>query len=119
MNRLTISGFRGLAVLAVGLCLSSCSVSSSQFVDGIRGYSITRGRIIRIDNLYAEQFKPLSDGVAMTLAEDGCSVTMQFREGDDQTKIFDIGEGVILVKGYDGDYILESRSDGSHEITLP
>ena len=119
MNRLPISGFRGLAVLVLGLCLSSCSVSSSQFVNGIRGYSITRGRIIRIDNLYAEQFKPLSDGVAMTIAEDGCSVTVQFREGDDQTKIFEIGEGVILVKGYDGDYILESRSDGSHEITLP
>ena len=119
MNRLTISGFRGLAVLAVGLCLSSCSVSSSQFVDGIRGYSITRGRITRIDNLYTEQFKALSDGVAMTLAEDGCSVTMQFREGEDLTKIFDIGEGVIVVKGYDGDYILESRSDGSPDVMLP
>ncbi len=119
MNRLPISGFRHLAVLALGVCLSSCSISSESFVNQIRGYSITRGRITRIDNLYAEEFKPLSDGVAMTIAEDGCSVTVQFREGDDQTKIFEIGEGVILVKGYDGDYILESRSDGSHEITLP
>ena len=100
-------------------CLSSCSISSESFVNQIRGYSITRGRITRIDNLYAEEFKPLSDGVAMKLAENGCSVTMQFREDDDQTKIFDIGKGVILVKGYDGDYILESRSDGGYEALQP
>lgn len=119
MNRLQISGFRGLAVLVLGLCLSSCSVSSAKYVNGIRGYSITRGRIIRIDNLYAEQFKPLSDGVAMTLAEDGCSVTVQFREGEDETKIFEIGKGVIIIKAYDGDFILESRSDNGPGLTMP
>ena len=118
MNRLPSRGLRGLAVLAVGLFLTSCSMSSAQYVLGVRGYSVTRGRITRIDNLYANEFKPLSDGVAMVLSENGCSVTMQFEEGDEQLKVFDIGEGVIVVKGYRGDYILESRSDAP-QATLP
>lgn len=116
MNRLPIAAL----ALAVCLPLSSCTISSKTYVSEIRGYSVTRGTITRIENLYADEFKPLSDGVAMTLVENGCTVTMQFQEGEDQTRVFEIGEGVILVKGSGGDYILESRADGGDlEPTYP
>lgn len=117
MNHLPIPAARGLAVVALAACLSSCAISSKTYVNEIRGYSVTRGRITRIENLYAEEFQALSDGVAMKLVEDGCTVTMQFKENDDQPRVFEIGTGVILVKGYDGDYILESRSGGGLETT--
>ena len=116
MNRLSTYALRGLAALALASGLSSCSISSKTYVSEIRGYSVTAGRITRIENLYAEEFQPLSDGVAMKLVEDGCTVTMRFSETDEQQRIFEIGEGVILVKGFDGDYILESRSGGGGTV---
>jgi hypothetical protein len=82
-------------------------------VNEIRGYSVTRGRITKIENLSATEFRSLSDGLAMTLGGEGCAVTMKFREDEDEAKVFEIGTGVILVYGYDGDYILESRADGA------
>ncbi len=109
MKRFLILGACGFVVT---FCLASCSTSSAKYIEEIRGYAVTRGRITKIENLHAEELESLSDGLAMTLVENGCRITMKFDEDEEAVRIFDIGEGVILVHGYDSDYILESRSDG-------
>ena len=103
-----------LTTLRIGLfsllaSLASCSVSSSSYVDDLAGYSVTSGRITRIEGLHAEQIVPLSDGLAVTVSQPGCKVLMQFDDGD--TRVFDAGRGVILVHGYSTDYLLSSQLD--------
>ena len=115
MKRLLLSCVCGLVLT---FSLASCSTSSAKYIDEIRGYAVTRGRITKIENLHAEELQSLSDGLAMTLVENGCRVTMKFDADEEAVQIFDIGEGVILVHGYDSDYILESRSDGT-ELAQP
>ena len=86
-----------------GLC--SCASTSRSYVDDLAGYSVTEGRITRIENLEAHLIEPLADGVAMTLTQP-CRVWMEFDNGESRS--FEIGSGVILVHGYDSDFILES-----------
>jgi len=46
--------------------------------------------------------------VAVTLSQSGCNVEILF--DNDKTKVFDLGPGVIIVHGYDKDYILQNVS---------
>ena len=50
----------------------------------------------------------LEDGLAVHLSEP-CRVWMEFSNGE--TRSFDLSTGVIIVHGYDSDFILESAMD--------
>ena len=95
------------AALCAALGLASCSVSSESYHEEKQGFSATTGRIVKIQNLSAEKIEPLSDGVAMTVGAPGCQVWLQFE--NEETRVFDVGPGVIIVHGPGRDYILESR----------
>jgi hypothetical protein len=92
--------------LIAGLC--SCAVNSRSYVERLAGFSVTEGRITRIDNLETDELEPLEDGLAVTLSKP-CQVWMEFDNGE--TRSFDLSTGVIIVHGYDSDFILESAMD--------
>jgi hypothetical protein len=98
-----------IGLFSLVAALASCAASSASFVGDLPGYSVTSGRITRIEGLHAEQIVPLSDGVAVTVSQPGCRVLVEFQNGD--TRVFDAGRGVILVHGYSKDYILSSQLD--------
>ena len=107
-RRIVVKSNRVLVlVLATAALLTSCSVSSESYVAEISGYSVTRGRIMRIENLHANAVQPLQDGVAITLSRPGCLVTIRF--DNDESRVMKTGRGVIIVHGYANDYILESE----------
>ena len=99
--------FQCITALCAAFGLASCSLSSESYHEEKEGYSATAGRIVKIENLTAERFEPLSDGVAITVAAPGCRVWLTFE--NEETRVFDIGRGVIIVHGPSRDYILESR----------
>ncbi len=96
-----------ITALCATFGLASCSLSSEAYHEEKKGYSATTGRIVKIQNLSAEKFEPLSDGVAVTVAAPGCQVWLKFE--NEETRVFDLGPGVVIVHGPDRDYILESR----------
>jgi len=96
-----------IAALCLTLGLASCSLSSESYHEEKKGYSATTGRIVRIENLCTEKLEPLSDGIAVTVAKSGCKVWLTF--DDEQTRVFELDPGVIIVHGPGRDYILESR----------
>lgn len=100
---------RRICSLFLALTLSACSTTSSgSYVADMTGFSVTEGRIQKITGLATDKVEPLSDGLAVTLSAQGCSVVIEF--ANDTTKVFDLGPGVILVHGYEKDYILQNVS---------
>ncbi len=88
-------------------CLSACATSAESYIAEMPGYSVVHGRITRIENLHTEDVTPLSDGMVFVLSRPDCRVSIEFE--DEQRKVFNVGQGVILVHGAAGDYILESE----------
>ena len=88
-------------------CLSACAMSAESYIAEMPGYSVVHGRITRIENLHTEDVTPLSDGMVFVLSRPDCRVSIEFE--DEQRKVFNVGQGVILVHGAAGDYILESE----------
>ena len=97
---------RTLVLLTLVAGLSSCTVTSREYVEDLAGYSVTEGRIIRISNLQSESLESLEDGLAITLNRPGCQVWIEFDSGE--SKLFKLDPGVILVHGYESDFILRS-----------
>ena len=89
-------------------CLSSCSTSAEDYVQEMPGYSIVKGRFTRVENLHSEEMTPLADGIVFVLSRSDCRVSMEFE--DEQHKVFNLDQGVILVHGNDHDYILQSET---------
>ena len=87
--------------------LSACKTTAESYVAEMPGYSVVTGRITRIENLHTEDVTPLSDGMVFVLSQPDCRVSITFE--DDQRKVFNVGQGVIIVHGAKGDYILESE----------
>jgi hypothetical protein len=90
--------------LVAGLC--SCAVTSKEYVEGLAGYSVTEGRITRIAGLQTETLEPLEDGLAVTVSQPGGKVWILFDSGESRT--FELDRGVILVHGYESDFMLRS-----------
>ncbi len=78
----------------------------ASYVEGLKGYSVTPGEITLIENLNAQQLDNLADGVVMTLGESG-RVTLRFSKNE--SKVFEIAAGSVLVVGKDKDYVLQSH----------
>lgn len=92
-----------LGALFVFLLLVSCASSSSTYVSDAIGWSVTKGDVLKVINLNSKSNEVLSDGVAITISEPGCLVTIQL-EG--KTRTFDLCVESILIFGEDSDYIL-------------
>ena len=105
----TLARISFLAALAV---LSSCAVTSRDYVEELTGYATTEGRITRIESLNSKKVEPLKDGIAVTVGQPGCRVLIRFENGEE--KVFDVYEDVILVHGYDCDFILRSEFAEPH-----
>ena len=99
--------------LALAALLSACGTSSAKYVgeQNQKGYAVTRGKIAKIENLTTENLVSLSDGLAMTVTQSPCRVTLLF-DGD-KIKTFELAKGVIIVHGEEADYILQSQTEGS------
>ena len=93
-----------LLSLAAGLC--SCAVTSREYVEDLAGYSVTEGRITRIAGLQTEALESLEDGLAVTVSQSGGKVWIMFDSGESRS--FELDRGVILVHGYESDFILRS-----------
>ena len=104
-----VKNFVRIGLLAAIATLSSCAISSRDYVNKLSGYAITEGRITRIENLSTQNVQPLKDGIAVTVGIPGCRVLIQFENGEE--KAFDVNSGVILVHGYDCDFIVRSELD--------
>lgn len=63
-----------------------------------------RGRITQVENLSAGNIRRFNDGIAVTINQPGCRVTMSFSET--QKKVMELGPGTILVYSGDTDYVL-------------
>ncbi len=85
--------------------LSACGTTSTQYAEDIKGYAVTQGRIVKVEGLSTDNLQPLQDGLATVIGKSGCRVTLRF--DSERSKVFEVGEGVILVHGHESDYILE------------
>lgn len=94
-----------VALLAV-TALGACSTSSLSYASEQEGYYMIRGRITSISNLSATKLTRLGDGVAVTVSQSGCKVTMQF--ANDETSEMQLEPGVIVVYGANTDYVLRT-----------
>lgn len=86
------------------LALSACGTTCRQYVDGMVGYSSTRGRVTVVEQLGCQSVQHLADGVRVKVAGDGCRVTMDF--GRERTDL-EVAPGCVIVFGEDEDFILE------------
>jgi len=103
---MSLRPIRGVVLGALAL-LGACASSSTSYIADQTGYAVTRGRIVAVENLYTDNIEPLADGLAVTVSQPGCRVTMQFE--DERTMEFDVDPGVVLVYGYGDDYIMRSE----------
>lgn len=104
---------RCLPVLLL-LLLAGCSTTAISYIDQQPGYSVTRGRIERVENVSSEDLVPLADGVAVRL-DQPATVTIRF--DDDNTRVMDLGAGAIVICSHAADYVLVSQSGSSTEDT--
>ena len=98
-------------LLAVGALLitstvSSCATSSGSFVEGQYGVAVIRGHITEVENLSASKIERLGDGLAVTISQSGCRVSMQF--ADNLAKVMELGPGAIVVYGAETDYVIRA-----------
>jgi len=85
--------------------IAACSTSSAAFVDAQSGYSVTRGKLLRVDGLVSESLVRLGDGVAFNIDGTACKVALSF--GDGSKRVLELGEEDVLVCGVDMDYVLQ------------
>lgn len=109
MKRLLVS------VLLVAIA-SSCSTTSTSYVESQAGFSVTKGRILRIENLHSEHIEPLADGVVIAPSREGCRVALQFRDG--RRQLLALPPGSILVCAHATDYVLRMEN-GETADTAP
>lgn len=86
------------------LSLSACHTTSARYAAGACPYAVTRGAIVQVEGMHSDQHTMLSDGVAITVSEPGCRVTMQLGDG---MATVDVKPGGILVYGGQNDYLLQ------------
>jgi hypothetical protein len=92
-----------VCLVAAPLALVSCGVSGKAFVDNSLGYSVTRGNIVRVDNLNTEWNNLLSDGVAIRISSPGCRVGVRMGQ---PVQELDLKPGSIVVLSKKGDFVL-------------
>lgn len=100
--------FRLAATLGLACLMTSCGLSVAGYVKKAqeeRMYSMMRGRITRIQDLSTDKIEYLRDGLAVTLNQPG---EVMLRSSDEDTALFHLEAGNIIVHGRKSDYILHS-----------
>ena len=104
------NSFRLGLILLIG-SLASCSTTSTSYVESLSGYSVVRGRITKVDNFTGRVTETLGDGVAVTVTEPGCTISMTFP--NEQSKSMDVAPGMMIIYGNADDFVLKSQFDSS------
>jgi hypothetical protein len=94
----------GAALPFLFLAVSSCATTSQEYIDAARGYAVTRGELVQLDNLNAVGKQQLADGVSLEVSSPGCRVTLRFGK---ETRTFELWPGSRVVLGRSGDAILQ------------
>ncbi len=93
-----------VVLVTVAHVTSSCMLSGMAYADRAVGYSVTKGNLVRVDNLATEEKHHLSDGVAIHVPDPGCSVVMRLGE---PLQVIELIPGSILVLGEEADWVLQ------------
>ena len=94
-----------LSVLFLGVLLvSSCGVTSKKFADKSIGFAVTRGKVVKVQNLDMVRKKQLADGVAIEINNTDCEVSMKLGQ---PTEVIMMRPGSILLLGKKADFILQ------------
>ncbi len=101
--------FRIATTLLLAALWSGCASTATDFVADHPAHSVTKGRVMRIDNLSTRNPTPLADGVAFPMADTGCVVRMTFDDGSERE--FELRSSDILLCGSKTDFILEAPRD--------
>lgn len=102
-------------VLLLAVLASACSTTSTSFVEDQSGFSVTKGRVLRIENLESEDIETLADGVAFRMSRGDCRVTIEFPDGRKQH--LTLPPGGILVCAHATDYVLRMEDGGAGGAT--
>ena len=97
----------GLSIIFLGvvlLTLSSCGMTGKKFADKAVGFSVTRVKVVRVQNLDMVRKKQLADGVAIEINNTDCEVSMKLGQ---PTEVIMMRPGSILVMGEKADFVLQ------------
>lgn len=104
------------AALVALLCLvaSGCATTAADYVDGLAGFSVTRGRLLRVNGLVSESITPLADGVVFAIDGGPCQVALEFADGS--KRVLNLSSPDQLVCASDADFVLQpARSPRGEE----
>ncbi|MEM7202325.1 MAG: hypothetical protein AAF628_18790 [Planctomycetota bacterium] len=93
-----------LAPLALLALLGSCATSGAEFAEQQAGFAVTKGEILRVDDLSSAALERLADGVAFEVAAPGCRVSLSFADGERSELA--LPPGCLIVCSGSGDYVL-------------
>ncbi|MCA8958727.1 MAG: hypothetical protein KDC87_21805 [Planctomycetes bacterium] len=101
---------RPLLLVLIGL-LASCATSSTTFIENHPDYSVSRGRIVRLEHLYSEKILPLADGVVFAVSRPDCRVALELPGGE--RRLLELAPPAMVLCGTDRDYVLEPVRGGA------
>ena len=94
-----------ISVSVLGLLfLTSCELTGRAFVDKSIGYAVTRGEVLRVENLVMQKSNHLNDGVVLRVDEVGCMVSIKM---GDPVQVIEMKPGSLLVLGEKEDWVLQ------------
>ena len=91
------------------LLFTGCATSSAAFVKQSQNMSIVRGEILKVEGLQSRDIQRFADGVAVTVNDTTCQVTIRLSKKNEQT--YPLAPGTILVFGKKVDYIMRDAAD--------
>ena len=89
---------------AVIAFLAGCTSTSAAFVKHSPDMSVVRGKILHVENLGSHEFQRLSDGIAFTVGESGCTVRIRLSKKNEQ--VYHVEQGAVIVFGKSTDYVM-------------
>jgi hypothetical protein len=87
------------------LSIAACSTTSDAFIERYPGYSVTRGRLLRVENLSSTTVTPLADGAAFEVDAPRCRVTLRFPDGVERA--LELQPPAVLICGTERDVVLQ------------
>ncbi len=99
-------GRAAIGIFAVCLMVG-CQASSDSYVGDRAGdYVISKGEIIKVENMSTQSPTTLSDGIALPVNQDGTKVLMRFGPNEETLVLND---GDILVQAEPADWVLQRK----------
>jgi hypothetical protein len=91
-------------------------MTSFKYADKAIGYAVTKGQVLGVRNLDSAKSENLSDGVAVSVANDDCEVTMQFGK---RKQVISLTPNSVIIYGGEVDYILQPYGEVGSELKTP